>query len=408
MDPFTISGRALRGVTVGILLAFMAALVGCASPVPEPFEQDVYVWQRNWTPAVALAVRQAAAHVSSLRVLAAEVGPNARIAVPRIDFGVLLASARPVVAVVRLDGRLEQMAAPVSRLVPRILAEWHGAGLTPSTVEIDFDCPRSRLADYELVLRQVRRSLPPAIRLSITSLPDWLKSSALEGVLASSDASVLQVHAVDGQATRLVDPARTRIWIRQYSRRTSHPFQVALPAYGSTLLKDSDGDVIAVESESPQWLSGLRRVDLAADPVEISELVHRIRSDAVAHFAGIAWFRLPTADDQRAWSFGTWLAVVEGRTLSRHIDVVARTDRGSGSVDIVLVNYGAVDAPAPREITLMPACTDADAVNGYELTGASGLGIFRRSSAVILPAGRFLIVGWMRCDASTTRIQIHD
>jgi hypothetical protein len=50
---------------------------------------------------------------------------------------------------------------------------WARAGYRIAGVQIDFDARTRHLDDYANFLRQVRRSLPPRYKLSITGLMDW-------------------------------------------------------------------------------------------------------------------------------------------------------------------------------------------------------------------------------------------
>jgi hypothetical protein len=76
------------------------------------------------------------------------------------------------------------------------------------------------------------------------------------------------------------------------------PFYLA--AYGVALLPDADG-VPVVESEVPLERGGQRR-ELLADPQQLSRLATDMREDRPEHLAGLIWFRLPLANDRRAWS----------------------------------------------------------------------------------------------------------
>lgn len=398
----------MRAPLAASLVALAAGLAACARQPAGVFEQDIYVWQRAWDAPVRAALADAAGDVVRFRVLAGEAEPDGRLVLPAVDTAALIATGRAVIAVIRIDGRLERLNQVAPALIDRALARWEADGLRPAGLEIDFDCPRARLAQYTRLLTELRARLPHGMSLSVTALPDWLRSDALEALLAVSDTSVLQVHAVDQTATRLVEPAQALRLIASYAQRTPHPFAVALPAYGSSLLVDRAGGVVAVESEMPLWLSGLGRVDLSADPADVAAIVGALRARAYPRLTGVAWFRLPTSQDRHAWSLSTLRAVAQGRPLRSWLDVRGRTGPVAGTIDVVIANRGSVDARLPRTIEMTPACTLADAANGYELKVRADGTTFERTAPGTVRAGQTLTIGWMRCLETTPHFATRD
>ena len=152
----------------------LASLLGCAEE-SAPLDQQLYVWQRQWRPAHAEALAQSRADFSTLRVLALQAQPQAGWSRARIDVELLRRDARPLIAVVRLDGQLPQLdPAEIGQQLAALVRDWQAAGLRLSGLEIDHDCATSRLPAYAELLREVRRQLPAELRLSITALPAWL------------------------------------------------------------------------------------------------------------------------------------------------------------------------------------------------------------------------------------------
>ena len=137
-------------------------------------------------------------------------------------------------------------------LLDRIAAT---AAATPALagLEIDYDCPTSKLAGYARFLAALRQRLAPDLALSITALPTWMSSSALERVAAEVSEIVLQVHAVDDPRHGLFDPAQAERWVRAFGRRTAQPFRVALPAYDVRVTWRTDSR--STRSSKPWMLS---------------------------------------------------------------------------------------------------------------------------------------------------------
>lgn len=377
--------------------ALVAVLLLCACERQDaaPLDQQLYVWQRQWTPAHEPALNDSRNDFSTLRVLALQAFPNAGWSRARVDFALLKRDARPLIAVIRLDGQLKALdPQAVTAQILQVLADWQGQGLTLAGVEIDHDAGSARLSVYTEFLAHLRGALPANLPLSITALPAWLDSPQLPALLATVDSSVLQVHAVSDPRRGLFDPEQARRWAKAWGRVTDKPFYLALPAYGVALLADVDGAPV-VESEVPLERGGQRR-ELLADPQQLGRLANELREDRPAHLAGLIWFRLPLAGDRRAWSLNTLRAVARGDALSSQLGVVFTEQ--NGLQDIALRNVGNLDSAWPARITLKAqSCEGADALAGYALQQTADLLTFTRLRDGRLPAGGQRAIGWARC-----------
>ncbi|WP_447772620.1 DUF3142 domain-containing protein [Pseudomonas kilonensis] len=370
-------------------------LGGCEQSPAPALDQQLYIWQRQWTPAHALALRQSQGDFSTLRVLALQAFPGAGWSRARINPVLLKADGRPLIAVVRLDGQLKALEQDeVIAQIQQVLSDWQAQGLTPVGVEIDHDAGNARLPAYGTFLGQLRQVLPANLRLSITALPAWLDSPALPGLLETVDSSVLQVHAVSDPRQGLFDPKQARHWAQRWSDVTTRPFYLALPAYGVALLTQESG-VPVVESEVPIDRGGERR-ELLADPQQVAGLAADLRADPPQHLAGLIWFRLPLAGDRRAWSLTTLGAVARGDNLDSRLAL--QWGEQGGLYDIRLVNQGNLDSPWPQRLTLaVGACDGVDALAGYTLQQTPGLLTFTRIQEGRLAAGSQRAIGWARC-----------
>ncbi|MFS2068789.1 DUF3142 domain-containing protein [Pseudomonas sp. CT11-2] len=379
------------------LIVLLAAVLlnGCKQPDAPPLDQQLYVWQRQWTPAHDAALRDSRTDFSTLRVLALQAFPQSGWSRARIDPALLKRDGRPLIAVVRLDGQLNGLDRDeVTAQIQQVLSDWRGQGLTLSGVEIDHDAGNAWLPAYREFLTHLRGVLPASLPLSITALPAWLDSSELPALLATVDSSVLQVHAVSDPRRGLFDPAQARQWARAWSRNTSKPFYLALPAYGVALLPGAGGAPV-VESEVPIERGGERR-ELLADPQQLSKLGAELRADPPAHLAGLIWFRLPLANDRRAWSLTTLGAVARGDTLDSHVGL--KLSAQDGLYDISLSNQGNLDSAWPERLTLaVQGCEGADALAGYALQQRPDLLTFTRLRDGRIPAGGQRAIGWARC-----------
>ncbi|WP_192562918.1 DUF3142 domain-containing protein [Pseudomonas gozinkensis] len=376
-------------------LVAVVLLCACERQDTVPLDQQLYVWQRQWTPAHEPALNDSRSDFSTLRVLALQAFPNAGWSRARVDSALLKRDARPLIAVIRLDGQLKALdPQAVTAQIHQVLADWQGQGLTLAGVEIDHDAGSARLSAYTEFLVHLRGALPANLPLSITALPAWLDSPQLPALLATVDSSVLQVHAVSDPRRGLFDPEQAQRWAKAWGRVTDKPFYLALPAYGVALLADAGGAPV-VESEVPLERGGQRR-ELLADPQQLGRLANELREDRPAHLAGLIWFRLPLANDRRAWSLSTLRAVARGDALSSQLGLTFTEQ--NGLQDIALRNVGNLDSAWPARITLKArGCEGADALAGYALQQTADLLTFTRLRDGRLPAGGQRAIGWARC-----------
>ncbi len=376
----------------------IALWLACGPSQPPPMSHEAYVWQRVWTPALARAWNQSAPLLRGWRVLAGEIESGPTFVRSRVERSVLAGPGRSVTAVFRVDRAIRPW--PGDELVAAIrdtVAQWRAWGVPLSGVEIDYDCATSQLDAYRAALLVLRGAVAD-LELSITVLPTWLMSDRLGSLLGVVDRSVLQVHSVLPPGEGLFDPERARRWVSHYARVAPHPFLVALPTYGSRVSWDRDGRVVSVTSEGPGMDLGTSTRELVVPPERVAALVQDLPTLAGPGVAGVAWFRLPTADDVRSWRLETWHAVIEGRPLSGDVRVEVAPVGAPGGFDLRLVNPGPHDRSLPRRVDVTGSrCSSADALPPYELVHQpDGVGFERSYDGLLAPAeGRAL--GWVRC-----------
>jgi hypothetical protein len=312
---------------------------------------------------------------------------------------------KTMTAVVRIDGhrRLGDTAALLEQferlLRAQPLIQWAG-------LEIDYDCPTSSLDAYAQFVRQVRRIMPPAMRLSVTVLPTWIPSPSLRSLLDAADASVLQVHSILDPHRGLFDAGVASRWLAAYSDLNTKPFEVALPDYGSRVGWDSSGRIVSIVSEQsvPQDTPDQR--ELLAKVRDVEDFLSKIRIRHARNLVGIVWFRLPIAGDQRVWSLHTLESVVRGQPRVDHRVIHVERD-DMAAYQITLINDGSIDAPMPSAVRSRP-CLAADGLAGYSVAHTSGDLSFVRQDPSIIRAGQRVGVGWTRCAVRPEDLTLED
>jgi len=383
-----------------LAIVTIAAIVAACGRAPAPLTHDAYVWQRQWTPALREAMSSSTDLVRSWRVLVAQADRNGAFHTFSPDRDALDRSGRPVVLVVRIDGRLASFDGHV--LAGRIAALTAGR---PSTqlagIEIDYDCPTARLPAYTTFLAALRSRLG-ALPLSITALPTWIGSRDLDALLAVPDESVLQVHAVQAPQAGLFDPVVADRWLDEFATHTRKPFRVALPTYGSRVSWNEDGSLLAVESERAALAAGASSAELYAAPDTLMAFVAHLRKDRPRGLVGVVWFRLPTVDDTRAWSLATWRGVVLGQLDTRPLAITLQPGMTADApFEVMLENATATDAVPPQRVALPSSCDVADGIDGYRLQRIDNALELIADGARPLKAQTRRSIGWARCKAGT-------
>lgn len=380
-------------VTV-LCLAGLVSSTWPASIVPAAVLHDAYIWQRSWTPSVLDAARRSADIVRAWRILVAEADASGHWTSVDVSWAKIRATGRPIVAVVRIDGRLDE---------PNMTGAFERIAALPAVagVEIDYDCPTSKLASYAAFLAELRRRLPAAVALSITALPTWMNSNVLQRLGADLSEAVLQVHAVDDPRRGLFDPDRAELWAREFGRRIGRPFRIALPAYELRVTWRADGSRASVEGERPVLTGGggaAEHATLMAAPETVLRLLHALEARPPDGWLGVVWFRLPTDADRRAWSLETWRAVVTDRLSPARISAELVPGDSPGVWTVALSNGGPVDGPVPRAVRLDQSCASADGANGFRLKADEGASLtLEAGEAGRLRAHSRRVIGWARC-----------
>lgn len=433
----------LVGFAIG--LAF-AVLIGGRflqpMPVPMtrgPLPQQAYLWQRQWTENVRAAAEQAGSGQTPLEGLCiayAEIFPpaNNAAAPPAVqrpsglDWALLARCHRPVGFAVRVrefPGEVSATREPfltLCHVIGELCLDADAARVKPAEIQVDFDCPTSRLRGFTTWMRALQKAFPGQT-FRFTALPAWLRSRDFAALARTTGGYVLQVHSFeksgpDGRPpATLCDPALARAAVDR-AARLGVPFRVALPTYSYRLVLDGKGRLLAAAGEGSALEmarpppNGTSRV-LMADPAALADLIRDWQTRRPQALQGVIWYRLPAAGDRLNWMPRTLWAVMAGRRprpqLALQFDRAAGND---GLCELRLRNDGEADAPWPGSITVRCASVPsaADGVGGFALEAE---GPFVQTLVFTprhepgtdprtLPAGGSLLFGWVRVEGTLT------
>jgi hypothetical protein len=384
---------------------------------------DAYVWQRNWNTDTRDAIGKSQSQLHSLVALGAEVSfRNGRpivVSVP-VDWALLQKAHGSAGAALRIGPYTGPFAATdatcrlLCDLAESQTSNARRAGVTLAELQIDFDCPTSKLHGYQIWVESIRQRIAP-VKLTITALPTWLADPAALPLLRATDGFVLQVHSLEKPAgidapMTLCDPVAAKAAVER-AESIGVPFRVALPTYGYLAAFSDAGELLGISAEGPSrtWPAGVRLKVVRSDPVVIAGLVREWTVHRPPHLVGIIWYRLPCDEDQLNWRAETLACVMRGKTPSPHLVVEVR--RSEARLDeVTLRNDGSADALLPENVRVR--CDDAeiiasDALGGFEQTGSTvesaGSEVTFRATpaggADVISPGQTRSIGWVRLSA---------
>ena len=397
-----------------LLIVAASALSGCTPPAPTAHE--AYVWQRRWSAQLLDALRETPPVIGRWHVLAGESESGHSLIEVAVDFAALKATDRPLVAVVRIDGSLDDLRErAMLDAIENLLVRWREQGISPGGIEVDHDASLSQLPRYAGFLGHLRQRLDAhaasrRIRLSATLLPAWMEApDDLARLVEVIDEPVLQLHALNSRSGRLFDADEALSSLTRFAPLAPQGFFIALPNYGGCVSRGEHRIVRAVVSEGNgcQVTGGPGRHEVFVRPAEMARFLQLLRQQGLTGLKGIVWFRLPMPSDQRIWSQSTWLAVVRGESLNERFTLVMRRNAGEVGNAVFLRNDAPIDAEYPAEVRFPAECTNIAARGAYVAEQQDESAVLLRARKGLLRSGRELEIGATNCAAAViSRVQI--
>jgi hypothetical protein len=362
------------------------------------------------------AVRQAPG-VSGFIVLAAEV--DLRQGSPRVSRipldPSLKASGKSVGAALRVTTFPSRFADEpgivhlLTALTRDLVAEARAKGIVLSEVQIDYDCPESKLDDYRGLLPLLRKAAAP-VPLTFTALPSWMGQRRTFGkLIAAADGYVLQVHSLAPPTSPKEDfsvlkAGEARGWV-EAAARFGRPFRVALPMYGYLAAFDRQGRLVGISAEGPllSWPDGLRLREARSDPAAAAGLVREWTRERPAELVGILWYRLPVEGDRLNWTAPALRAVMAGRAPRGAVRVAVRApEPGLVEIDLLNPEDGETATPSPVSVGWRDGALLAmDGLAGYQAVQDKGIVRLERRRPGWLRPGERRTIAWLRFAAPT-------
>ena len=394
------AAHAAHGCVAVVLCSVLVAACGKTDPA---LDNDAYVWQRRWTPAVTAAMTDSADLVRAWRVLAADVAPDGKWSDATPALPALAAAGRPAIMVLRFDGRVDGLRdAEIHARIAALRDSWQRAGIALAGVEIDYDCATSKLPAYTRFLAGLRARLDPSIPCtSPPCRPGWTVPRSPPCSPSPTKACCRSMPCSVRRADCSMPSARRPGWTPT-RRRPASPGAWPCRLRQSRRLgrrgQDRSGRKRATRAHAWRTLGGAAR-----DARRHGGLCLPHRRPAPARPGR---HRLvPAADPCRR-------ARLEPADVARRAGAPAaasgavRQRAGRRRRARLIANAGDADAALPFAVRLDGACAAADGINGYTLE-RDGLGIYlRRAQEGLLHAGAQRNIGWIRCEHEPTNLHV--
>jgi len=316
-------------ISHGLLALFTAvAAFGCTKKAPEPLSTDAYVRQQVRTAAVDAAILRAGPFVDRFLFHSADIsfrGNHPRVQRFEVPWDIVKKTEKHAGIVIRIPfaegglGSHPEHLDLVAAEIRRSLASAKSNGPACVEVQIDYDCPASRLRLYSDFLSALIRKIPE-VPIAFTALPSWQSDPDFDLLARATGSYVLQVHSLrlpwkdDPSATICDIPAAKRALA--HAGRLGIPFRLALPTYSCIVQLDTEGRLVSVVSEDTTAISSkaVYHIPGSADPDALATLVAELNQSAPKSLRGIIWYRLPVDTDRMNWSWPTFQAVSAGRS----------------------------------------------------------------------------------------------
>jgi hypothetical protein len=395
---------------------------------------EVYIWQRQWNPEISQALNEASPSMSGFAVLAAEVVFRKDkiediISVP-INYKALRDTQKPVALTFRIcpfSGTFREKS-EITELLGDIacslIEESRKNEIEPSELQIDYDCAESKLADYQVLVQDLKSKVAQlqsddlsgkitAVPIVITVLPCWLNHKEFKALANAANGFVLQVHSIERPKSpdipmKLCDSALSKKWVKK-AASTGVPFRVALPTYGYIVGFDDDGRFLGLSAEGPSknWPDGTILRTVSSDAAAMAELVHVWREERPANMKGIIWYRLPVQSDKLNWRWETLELVMSGQKPEKEIELKIDYPE-SGLAQIALANTGQIDYSPDFNIEIECENSEilaADGMNGFVFnisdTSAANFKFKNENDLLRIRPGEQLLVGWLRLNENS-------
>ena len=232
-----------KHLAIGFVVALCLVYVWISFQPPRPLSTEVYVWQREESPALLSSLERSQGIASRRHFLAFELGRiNGQWRVSRSKLPDERFKGNGLV--IRIGSSLSGETWHPGEALDKVLEEIAWAAAKPVTdFQIDYDSPQRSLGNYVRLLQAVKKAHPDKT-WSITALPSWLNASDAKQLFTTADGVVMQLHSLKlpdkpEMPVILCDPIAARETVRQMSK-LGIPYHIALNTYSCEVWFDAN------------------------------------------------------------------------------------------------------------------------------------------------------------------------
>ncbi len=270
-------------------------------------------------------------------------------------------------------------------------------------LQLDIDCPESKLKNYLELIKCIREKLKPNIKLSCTILPCHLKYSILNDFAKFADYLILQVHGPDvikniNNEMQLFNKKAT-IKALNSIKKLDFKYKIALPSYAYEALFDAKNkQFIRFSAEVPYKENKeiLSRI-VSFKIKDLVDCVNILKNEKSINFRGVIWFRLPVKGDRLNLDMETLQTIRNGKYPKIGILPYWEIDKKK-CFNLYLKNQGLVSLKKVLVEMQWETTGSYDILNGYKNISNNKHTLIMPSSltGIIPKPGEKILIAWFR------------
>jgi hypothetical protein len=391
-----------------IILWFIFYSVSYAEEMNRKTAGAFYIWNRNWNSGDVIAAAEKNNDCDYYFLAGEFFGKKKERITPDKEFFSLPNNEVPVFRIhneyfKKIIKKPEKLTSEIICEFRRITTFARKNGKEIKELQIDLDCPTSKLPLYGTFLRKLRSKMSNHSLLSFTALPCHLGDKNFIKVVKYADYYVLQVHGLEvpekwDQKVSILNMNTAERAIEN-AEKINSPYLLALPTYAYQLnfnIKSKKFLFLNAEKTPPSSSEVLTRT-IAPKVRDLVYFVKKVKSGRMQHCRGIVWFRLPVISDQYNFDIKTLTAIRKGEIPIQKITAYWKNINKKTSI-LIVKNQGILTG-GEISINLQKSRNDAP----FELF--KGFKSRERKQSFILPEeiigtipppGKEIPVGWFR------------
>jgi len=385
-------------------------------------ENTVYIWQRNWQPEVLQSIDRIKPICDSFTIL----GGDFKLKDNRVESSKVfvnweyLESKGPVTVSFRIHKGVDKILRHedissfvnyVANLINNVLDEARQKNINIIGVQIDYDCPTSKLSDFTRFIKELKTHFTK-VSVSITALPTWMNNDDFPALISATDYYVLQLHSFEipkgNDKEGYIFPKDRALDYFSHAINLNRPFYLSLPTYGYEVAYTNEGKFLGLRAEGGVEFFGnnIKQKLMFADSNEILKFINMIKNYHSSNYLGICWFRLPVKSDRFNWDIKTLERVIRGQPPRAGFEIKT-VNADNGVKELYLINTGEVNVENSIEFDITwqdnekPLYDILSDFTYLELGDHKGLHIVGKPPMV----DQRKFVGWVRAD-QTSKLNI--